>query len=88
MTDELSTMFGLREAGIFGASVVLAGGVAYVIWNYASSSGEKKPETRPKKDGKSSREKGEEKEEERTEEAATAPVVAAEALKASEVKNK
>ncbi|KAM7418148.1 hypothetical protein PAMA_017679 [Pampus argenteus] len=45
---ELSTMFGLREAGVFCTSVALAGGVAYVIWKYASSSGKKKPETQPK----------------------------------------
>lgn len=87
-------MFGRREAGVLGATVVLAGGVAYLIWNYASSSGEKKPETRPEKDGKSAREEGEGegKEEERKEEpvvvvAAAAPVVGATAQKAPEVKN-
>lgn len=55
-------MFGLREAGVLGASVVVAGGVAYLIWNYASSSGEKKPETRPGLDGQITREEGERKE--------------------------
>ncbi|XP_070769144.1 ADP-ribosylation factor-like protein 9 isoform X2 [Enoplosus armatus] len=73
-------MFGLREAGVLGASVVLAGGVAYLIWNSASSSGEKKPEKRPKQDNKSGREKGEvkeEEEEERGEEAEPTVVVAA-----------
>lgn len=84
-------MFGRREAGVLGATVVLAGGVAYLIWNYVSSSGEKKPETRPEKDGKSAREEGEGKEEERKEEqvvvvAAAAPVVGATAQKAPEVK--
>ena len=39
----MSTMFGLREAGVLGASVALAGGVAYLIWNLASSSRQKKP---------------------------------------------
>lgn len=85
-------MFGRREAGVLGATVVLAGGVAYLIWNYASSSAEKKPETRPEKDGKSAREEGEGKEEETKEEpvvviAAAAPVVGATAQKAPEVKN-
>lgn len=85
-------MFGRREAGVLGATVVLAGGVAYLIWNYVSSSGEKKPETRPEKDGKSAREEGEGKEGERKEEqvvaaaAAAAPVVGATAQKAPEVK--
>ncbi|XP_029297091.1 LOW QUALITY PROTEIN: ADP-ribosylation factor-like protein 9 [Cottoperca gobio] len=72
-------MFGLREAGVLGASVALAGGVAYLVWNYASSSGEKKPETRPEKDGKSG-------EEERREEEAEQTVVAAEAPETSESK--
>ncbi|XP_023249344.1 ADP-ribosylation factor-like protein 9 isoform X1 [Seriola lalandi dorsalis] len=83
-------MFGLREAGVLGASVVVAGGVAYLIWNYAYSSGEKKPEPRPGQDGTSPREGGEGKKEERKEEATTeqtvvaaasAPVVAATAPK-------
>ncbi|KAF6730701.1 ADP-ribosylation factor-like protein 9 [Oryzias melastigma] len=28
-------MIGVKEVGVFGASVVLAGGVAYLIWNHA-----------------------------------------------------
>ncbi|XP_051276677.1 ADP-ribosylation factor-like protein 9 [Dicentrarchus labrax] len=84
-------MFGLREAGVLGVSVALAGGVAYLIWNYASSSREKKPETRPAKDGRSGRE-GKEEGKERREaaehtvvvSAAAAPVVAAEPQKAPE----
>ncbi|KAM9741452.1 ADP-ribosylation factor-like protein 9 isoform 2-T2 [Menidia menidia] len=32
-----TTMLGLREAGILSASVVLAGGVAYLIWSYGPS---------------------------------------------------
>lgn len=88
----MSTMSGLRAAGVLGASVALAGGLAYLIWNYASSSGEGKPETRPEKDGKTARKEGEGDEEERKEEEQTvvaveeAPVVAAEAPKASESK--
>uniref|UniRef100_UPI0037E792B4 ADP-ribosylation factor-like protein 9 n=1 Tax=Semicossyphus pulcher TaxID=241346 RepID=UPI0037E792B4 len=49
---------GLREAGVLGVSVALAGGVAYLIWNYASSSREKEPETRPGQDGESAGEEG------------------------------
>lgn len=40
-------MFGLREAGVLGASVALAGGLAYVIWSYAAASGHQEPESRP-----------------------------------------
>ncbi|KAG7518178.1 ADP-ribosylation factor 9 [Solea senegalensis] len=39
-------MVGLRETGFLGASVALAAGVAYLIWNYASSSGQKKTGSR------------------------------------------
>ncbi|XP_068570210.1 ADP-ribosylation factor-like protein 9 [Cebidichthys violaceus] len=88
-------MFGLREAGVLGASVALAGGVAYFIWNF--SSGEKKPQTRPRKEGKRA---GEAEEEDRGGEApddvfaaaeptiaaAATPVVAAEPKKTSESK--
>lgn len=80
-------MFGLREAGVLGASVAVAGGVAYFIWNYASSSGEKKPETRPGEGGEG---KGEEKRGEAEQPAvvaaAAAPVVAAKPPRAPEVK--
>ncbi|KAI3351426.1 hypothetical protein L3Q82_020281 [Scortum barcoo] len=37
-------MFGLREAGVLAVSVAAAGGIAYLIWNYASSTGERKSE--------------------------------------------
>ncbi|XP_056296236.1 ADP-ribosylation factor-like protein 9 isoform X2 [Pseudoliparis swirei] len=30
-------MLGLREAGVLGASLAVAGGVAYIVWNYTSS---------------------------------------------------
>ncbi|KAM3612522.1 uncharacterized protein V6R79_009661 [Siganus canaliculatus] len=81
-------MFGLREVGVLSASVVLAGGVAYLIWNYASSSlrGGKKSETRTGQAGRSSNEQ-DEKQERTTENAeesvpvAVATVVAAEAVK-------
>ncbi|XP_032383151.1 ADP-ribosylation factor-like protein 9 [Etheostoma spectabile] len=89
-------MLGFKEAGVLGTSVVIAGGVAYLIWNYASSSGEKKPESRPEKDGKSSREEEEEKAQARragtTAEhtivaAAAAPVAAAQASKSQSVES-
>ncbi|XP_054647986.1 ADP-ribosylation factor-like protein 9 isoform X2 [Dunckerocampus dactyliophorus] len=51
-------MLGLREAGVIGVSVALAGGLAYVIWNYASFSGEKKTdETHRAEDGEGVEEK-------------------------------
>ncbi|KAM7000687.1 ADP-ribosylation factor-like protein 9 [Tautogolabrus adspersus] len=49
-------MVGLRGTGVLGVSVALAGGVAYLIWTYASSSGKKKPDTRPSQDGLGTRE--------------------------------
>lgn len=82
-------MFGVREAGVWGATVFLAGGVAYFIWRYASSAEKKsRPETCAKKDQEEKERLGEE--EERTEEkvvvVAATPVVAAIPEKASEVK--
>ncbi|XP_010786125.1 ADP-ribosylation factor-like protein 9 [Notothenia coriiceps] len=83
-------MFGLKTAGVIGASVAMAGGVAYVVWNYASSPGEKETETRPEEDGKKAEDEGEIKEEIMVEQivvaAAVAPVVAAEAPKTPESK--
>lgn len=80
-------MFGLRGAGALGASVAVAGGVAYLIWSYASSSGEKKPETRQGRDGKSAREEGEAEDGKRREESEAEPrvVVASGAPQTSEV---
>lgn len=49
-------MLGLRNAGVLGASAVLAGGVAYLIWSYGSSRKEKKLDTRPGEDGRNGRE--------------------------------
>ncbi|XP_040904897.1 ADP-ribosylation factor-like protein 9 [Toxotes jaculatrix] len=93
-------MFGLREAGVLGASVVLAGGVAYLIWNYTSSSGQKKPVNRsgqggvsPRGEGEGKKKKEEEEEQRRREEATTeqtvvaaaaAPVAAAKAPQSAE----
>ncbi|XP_044060809.1 ADP-ribosylation factor-like protein 9 isoform X2 [Siniperca chuatsi] len=74
-------MLDWREASVLGVSVALAGGVAYLIWNYASSPGEKKPETRPRQDGESARKEGEGKEEEAEQ---TVVVAAAKPQKASE----
>lgn len=49
-------MSALRTAAVLGFSAALAGGAAYLIWSYASSSGQKKPETRPEEDGGSTKE--------------------------------
>ncbi|XP_041652751.1 ADP-ribosylation factor-like protein 9 [Cheilinus undulatus] len=56
-------MVGLRGVGILGVSVAVAGGVAYLIWNYASSSGKKEPKAQPGEDGISIKEEDERKEE-------------------------
>ncbi|XP_065814540.1 ADP-ribosylation factor-like protein 9 [Labrus bergylta] len=100
-------MVGLRGTGVLGVSVALAGGAAYLIWTYASSStGKKKTETRPRKDGPGTgeergaageerkerrkergKERGKEKgEEETVEVAAAAPLQAAAAPKAPELR--
>lgn len=77
-------MFGLREAGVLGASAVLAGGVAYLVWNCASSPKQKKLDTRPGEDNRNGRE---EKEEEREKTAsAEESVFPVEAPKTSAVK--
>ncbi|XP_026186142.1 ADP-ribosylation factor-like protein 9 [Mastacembelus armatus] len=81
-------MFGLRGAGVLGASVAVAGGVAYLIWKHASFPREEKPETRPKRDGEGVEEEVEEekrgqvKAELGVEVAAAAQLVAAVAAKA------
>ncbi|XP_068437097.1 ADP-ribosylation factor-like protein 9 [Clinocottus analis] len=46
-------MFGWREAGVVGASAALAGGVAYFVWNYTSSSTSSSAGKEPQKDVKS-----------------------------------
>lgn len=43
-------MSGLRTAGVVGASVAVAGGLAFVIWKYASASGEREPEPERKRE--------------------------------------
>ncbi|XP_054886804.1 ADP-ribosylation factor-like protein 9 [Poeciliopsis prolifica] len=50
-------MPGLRNAGILGASAVLAGGVAYFIWSCGSSRKQTKLDSLPGEDGSSGREK-------------------------------
>lgn len=40
-------MLRLKEVGILGATAVLAGGVAYLVWNYTSSYRERNPEPLP-----------------------------------------
>lgn len=78
-------MFGVREAGVLGASVALAGGVAYLIWTWASFSWEKKREPGPGEDEIREGERETEEEEER-EETKAEPGVVAKAQQVSEVK--
>ncbi|XP_062281486.1 ADP-ribosylation factor-like protein 9 [Scomber scombrus] len=84
MTDEMSSMSALKEAGVFVASVVLAGGVAYVIWKLASSSGKQNKERKEKKKEVKSCKKERGVKEEEGEKAVEEPVVAAAAQKATE----
>uniref|UniRef100_A0A3P9NHP1 ADP-ribosylation factor-like 9 n=1 Tax=Poecilia reticulata TaxID=8081 RepID=A0A3P9NHP1_POERE len=44
-------MLGVRNAGVLGASAVLAGGVAYLVWSYGSSRKQNKLDSRPGQDG-------------------------------------
>uniref|UniRef100_A0A3P9HUR0 ADP-ribosylation factor-like 9 n=1 Tax=Oryzias latipes TaxID=8090 RepID=A0A3P9HUR0_ORYLA len=52
-------MVGVREVGVFGASVVLAGGVAYLIWNHTSFFKQSNPPL-PKKERRESNKEEEE----------------------------
>lgn len=66
-------MLRLKEVGVLGATAVLAGGVAYLIWNYTSSCRERNPESLPE-EGEGN---GEEKKKEQVVPVAAAPVAAA-----------
>lgn len=79
-------MFGFREAGVLGASVALAGGLAYLIWNYASSYRENKPEQDGKSAGEGKEETGGEEAEQTIVVTAAATVGAAQPQEAPEVK--
>lgn len=79
-------MFGLKGAGLAGATVALAGGVAYLVWVYATSSRERRAGKGPGRGGEGPRREGERKEEEEPlVAAAAAPVAAAAAPESSEV---
>lgn len=81
-------MFGLKEAGLLGATVVLAGGVGYVVWVYASSSRGRRSEKQPVEGGERPRKGGERKGGEERVVAAAAPVAAASSPKSSEVRRR
>lgn len=58
-------MVGFRGAGVLGATVIIAGGVAYLVWRHT---GKKKPKSRPETETQSgARRDGEEAEERREE---------------------
>lgn len=83
-------MLSLKDAGVLGVSAVLAGGVAYAIWNHVAAPRQEKPDARPRKaggEGDNARVK-EEEEAERYEEAPVEETVAApvEAPKTAAVK--
>ena len=80
----MNDIFGVGRAGAIGASVVLAGGVAYLVWTYASSSRRRKPEKRGQdKEGEDIRKGGKKEEEEQV---VAAPVVAVTVQQTSEVR--
>lgn len=82
-------MFGLKGAGLAGATVVLAGGVAYLVWVYATSSRERRAAKQPGGGGERPRRKGDRKEEEEPlVAAAAAPVAAASTPESSEVRRR
>lgn len=74
----------LRTAGLVGASAAVAGGIAFVIWKYASVSGEKEPDAEKK--GESCREGRGVTDEPKIEEEEAAVVSAAEPQKVPEEK--
>ncbi|XP_011609301.2 ADP-ribosylation factor-like protein 9 [Takifugu rubripes] len=77
-------MFGLKGAGLAGATVALAGGVAYLVWVYATSSRGRRAVKQPGGGGERPTRKGERKEEEEPLVAAAAAPVAASAPETSE----
>lgn len=85
-------MLGLKEAGLVGATAVLAGGVAYLVWLYASSFRGKSARNQPGEGGERARKEGARKEgkrdKERVDAVAAAPVAAAAAPKTSEVRRR
>lgn len=76
-------MLGLKGAGLAGATVVLAGGVAYLVWVYATSSRGRRAGKEPGGGGEGPRREGERKGGE--EQLVAAPVAAAPAPQSSEV---
>lgn len=76
-------MLGLKGAGLAGATVVLAGGVAYLVWVYATSSRGRRAGKEPGGGGEGARREGERKGGE--EQLVAAPVAAAPAPQNSEV---
>lgn len=81
-------MFGLKGAGLAGATVALAGGVAYLVWVYATSSRGRRAVKQPGGGGERPRRKGERKEGEEPLVAAAAAPVAASAPETSEVRRR
>lgn len=79
-------MLGLKEAGLVGTTAVLAAGVAYLVWVYASNSREKRAEKQPEEGGETDRKEEPRKEGKRDEEQADA--VAAEAPKTAAVRRR
>lgn len=75
-------MEGFRGAGVLGATVIIAGGVAYLVWRHTG----KKPKSRPETERGG--EEAEERQAERLSAAAAPPVIeVTPAPKASQVQN-
>lgn len=80
-------MLGLKEAALVGATAVLAGGAAYLVWVYASSPQDKRTEKQPVERGERREARKERKKDKKLVEAvAAAPVAAAAAAQTSEVR--
>lgn len=80
-------MLGLKEAALVGATVVLAGGAAYLVWVYSSSPRDKRTEKQPVEGGERREARKEGKKDKKLVEAvAAAPVAAAAASQTSEVR--
>lgn len=79
-------MVGLKEAALVGATAVLAGGAAYLVWVSASSAWDKRTEEQPMEGGEKREARKEGKKEKKLFEAVAAPVAAAAAPQTAEVR--
>lgn len=80
-------MVGYRGAGVLGATVIIAGGVAYLVWRHTGKKPKSRPET-ARREGEEAEERREERPAERLPATPAPPVIeVTPAPKASQVPN-